>query len=619
MTILPVSSPRPAPRETLYSYLARLAAVWLTDAPDLANDMGTRFRLLLDHEDEAFGAVADWAKLAPDAMEELLSWTGVRAGNVRMTFRGELFISKSLRNPVMRGCPICLREDAARSNGSASSGMVMRGDWQFREVALCVRHDHPIVPLWKATAQLARFDIGARLREIEANILAGALDRPKRAASGYDLWLDRRFEDGFDDTWLKDHPIFVSTVVCQALGELLSKEEASEHENTLGCMHAVGFDIAIKGEKAIRIALDQIAAASMGALDEPNKAFGRFYKQLNNYYLNDPDFDLFRDILRECILENWSIAAGEKVLGQFVPERRLHSLTTASKATGIGANLLEQFLEEAGALGAAGGRPQSRRLFDARKYAGLLAEIPTLVGPIAMRKAMGATKQELALLADEGLLIPRTRIENINKPWRISDGMALLAELSSGAMLVERESKDWETLLLASRRSSVALADLVLGIREKRLTLGQRAGVAGFHGIVVRKSEVDRVAAPRLAFRDAVLQEVPGTISAAAFGRSIGLRNDGTFLALIEAGHVPVRQVVNPRTGRPQYQMTPEDMAAFHQRFMTLTTLSAESGLHRNTLRGALLMRKITPFSSGGQDFDAVYLRDDVMEIMRRG
>lgn len=96
MTILPVCSPAPAPRETLYSYLARLAAVWLTEAPDLANDMGTRFRLLLDHEDEAFDAVADWAKLAPDAMEELLSLTGVRAGNVRMTFRGELFISKAL-------------------------------------------------------------------------------------------------------------------------------------------------------------------------------------------------------------------------------------------------------------------------------------------------------------------------------------------------------------------------------------------------------------------------------------------------------------------------------------------------------------------------------------------
>ena len=328
--------------------------------------------------------------------------------------------------------------------------------------------------------------------------------------------------------------------------------------------------------------------------------------------------DYFSGLLRECILENWSTAAGEKVLGQFVPERRLHSLTTASKATGIGANLLEQFLEEAGALGAADGRPQSRRLFDARKYAGLLAEIPILVGPIAMRKAMGATKQELALLAEEGLLIPRTRIENIKKPWRISDGLTLVAELSFGAMLVEKESKDWETLLLASRRSSVALADLVLGIREKRLTLGQRAGVAGFHGIVVRKSEVDRVAAPRLAFRDAVLQEVPGTISAAAFGRSIGLRNDGTFLALIEAGHVPVRQVVNPRTGRPQHQMTPEDMAAFHQRFMTLTTLCAETGRHRNTLRAALALRKITPFSSGGQDFDAVYLRDDLAELMRK-
>ena len=59
-------------------------------------------------------------------------------------------------------------------------------------------------------------------------------------------------------------------------------------------------------------------------------------------------------------------------------------------------------------------------------------------------------------------------------------------------------------------------------------------------------------------------------------------------------------------------------MAEFHQRFMTLTTLCAETGRHRNTLRAALALRKITPFSSGGQDFDAVYLRYDLAELMKK-
>jgi predicted ArsR family transcriptional regulator len=128
---------------------------------------------------------------------------------------------------------------------------------------------------------------------------------------------------------------------------------------------------------------------------------------------------------------------------------------------------------------------------------------------------------------------------------------------------------------------------------------------------------VDVLAAPARAARDEMLDEVPGSMAAAEFGRSVGLRDGGMFQALIEAGHVSAYRIINPRTGRPQHRMTPQDMAAFHRRFMTLTTLSAETGQHRNTLKGLLAARRITPFSPDGQDFGAVYLRADVASVMR--
>ena len=40
MTVLPITNPSPACRETVYSYLSRLAATWRTDVADLAYDMG---------------------------------------------------------------------------------------------------------------------------------------------------------------------------------------------------------------------------------------------------------------------------------------------------------------------------------------------------------------------------------------------------------------------------------------------------------------------------------------------------------------------------------------------------------------------------------------------------
>jgi hypothetical protein len=52
--------------------------------------------------------------------------------------------------------------------------------------------------------------------------------------------------------------------------------------------------------------------------------------------------------------------------------------------------VIEHFLNEACAVSAADDHASSRRVFQARPYAELLAEIPTLVGPRAIREAMSS-------------------------------------------------------------------------------------------------------------------------------------------------------------------------------------------------------------------------------------
>ncbi len=611
---LPISNPSPVSRETLYSYLARLASTWQVDAPELACDMGASFKRLLNQDEEALEMFSSWAKLHPQVMAELLSWTGVRAGNVRMKFRGELYVSRALRNPEMRGCPMCLREDAAETDRPAHEVMAMRGDWQLREVILCVRHCHPLVTLWRATAPKDRFDIAARLQEIAPDILSGTFDQSARAPSAYDLWLDRRLEDGSDPTWLADHPVFVVTTLCRLLGLARMKQGSVEDECTSGNVHAVGFDVMKLGEKGIRDALDQIAAQATDAQDEPSKTFGQLYTQLNRDYLKEPDFDPFRNILRECILDHWPFAEGDVILGKSLPQRKLHSLRTAASETGVGPKVLEHFLIESGAIRENDRRPESRRLFDAQANAELLAEIPTLVGPIAMRNAMGATKMELIALAESEVLRPRTRVEKVKNPWRISDGIGLVNELSDGAIAVDDDDEHWETLLRACRRREIGLDELIHRVRDRRMTVGYRNGEVGFHGLVVPKSEVDAIAPKARSVPSTVSMTLRG-MAAAAFGRSVGLRDGGVFQTLIEAGHVSARQIINPHTKRKQYWMEPEDMAAFHRQFVTLTTLSAEKGLHRNTLKGLLASGKVSPFSPDGQEFGAVYLRDDVIKV----
>lgn len=590
--------------------------MWRMNAADLAYDMEAPFKGFLEQKPEAFDALADWAALDSQQMEEMLSWTGLRAGNVRMSFRGEMLVSRALRNPEIRGCPVCLREDAAAHDGPNVARMVMRGDWQMREANICVRHHHPLVPLWTCKKPRDRYDFAARLREIEADILTGLLDQLESPPSAYDYWLDDRLETGRDNTWFKGQPLFASTTFCRLLGQAVLGVHAVDDAHFRAACHAAGFDIAQRGEIAIREALDKIAAAATGHLDEPNKAFGVLYPALNRDYAEEKGFAPFRRILRECILDHWSIAPGKAVLGEVITERRLHSVATAANEIGVGAQVIEPFLIEAGAIARQDDRPQSRRVFDAQTHAALLSKIPTLVGPTAMRKAMGATKGELAALKEEGLLVPRIGVAKVKNPWRIADGTELVSELVSMAVPVAQNADNWETLLLARYRMKTSLSDLITAVREGQLQVGQREGVQGFHGIVVSKSEVDDLPAKYLSGKSPEEMELPGVMSAAEFGRSVGLRDNGNFIALIEAGHMPAVQCTNPKTGRSQYRLNAEDISSFHRRFVTLPTLSKETGYHRNTVKNLLTRFRVTRFCPGGKDFGPIYLRSEAPKAL---
>jgi hypothetical protein len=278
--------------------------------PDFAYDLGAPFKRFLEQDPAAFEALAEWARLEPHQLEEILSWTGIRAGNVRMTFRGETFVSRELRNPVMRGCPVCLREDAAGHTCPSAEAMVMRGDWQMREAVVCVRHRHPLIPLWTRENPRERYDFVARFGEIEEKILSGALNQPDAAPSAFDLWLDGRLEDGRDDTWFKGKPLFAATTFCRLLGLAILRRDGTEAEEGARGAHARGFDIARQGDAAIKDALDRIAAGATGPLDEPKKAFGVLYMGLREY-ANEDGFAPYKAILRTCILDHWPIAPGE--------------------------------------------------------------------------------------------------------------------------------------------------------------------------------------------------------------------------------------------------------------------------------------------------------------------
>lgn len=150
----------------------------------------------------------------------------------------------------------------------------------------------------------------------------------------------------------------------------------------------------------------------------------------------------------------------------------MHSLVTAAQVIGIGVQVIEHFLLETGALPEQDDRPSSRRVFNAQVHAALLAEISTLVGPQAIREAMGATLRELMALDSAGFMILRTCIANIKNSWRAAAGTAVVARLPTCAVLLVEGDNDRETLLLARKWAGVGLSDLIQAVVENKYLWG---------------------------------------------------------------------------------------------------------------------------------------------------
>ncbi|MEP1495727.1 hypothetical protein, partial [Pseudophaeobacter sp.] len=355
---------------------------------------------------------------------------------------------------------------------------------------------------------------------------------------------------------------------------------------------------------------DALVSLASGHNDEPQKAFGKLYVELTQFYLAKEDFAPFRKIMRDCILDYWPIAPGETVLGYFQPTRKLHSVGTAAREAKIGPALLEQFLVDARAITADDQRPVSRKTFDAVAYADLLAEVPTLVGPAKMQHEMGATFMKFKSLAEDGMIKPRIQVATINSPWRISDGIALVEELLEIAQPVAPTNTKWEGIQQAKKRTGLWVGKIIEALRNGELQLGHYTNVEGYAGFCVLKTEINGMRPPKQKVTD---QEF---LTAYAFGRSVGIRISGWFKKLAAEGHTPETLTPHPKGDPDQSYLSPDDITQFHKRFMTPATMEQKFGQHRKILLGKLRAAGVETFAPNGEDYGPVYLRNEVEEIL---
>lgn len=254
----------------------------------------------------------------------------------------------------------------------------------------------------------------------------------------------------------------------------------------------------------------------------------------------------------------------------------------------------------------------ARTTFRAQEHAPLLAEILTWVEPVKMRRAMGASLNELNALVEANLLVPRTQLPKIKRVWRRSDGLDLVAHLKPISQSISEQDQNWERLQIAKARSGLTVGDLIAAIWAGQLQIGARDGQSGYQSLCVHKEEVNN-----LADHASVLKQRDHP-SAVQFGRSVGIRDKRRFSTLVEKGYTPATRMRHPNTGIWQYVMTEANMIAFHARFMTLTTMTEEFGGHRQIYLAALRSAGVPTFMPDGEDYGHLYLRSSVEPVLRK-
>ena len=354
-------------RETAFSFVSRLAAMNGVDTAGFCTDMGLPFSKVIDGNPEALARLAD---LSATEVEDLRLWSPLYLGNREHEFRGNRLHAKAIKESTVRGCPACLREDAAAAPGRAEGDMYIRGHWLFRPVTLCLKHHHPLVPLWTEANVSRRYDAFARLAEIAPGVWAGELDKELRAPNPFDEWIEARLAGTPTESWLDQFDLYAAAHFCELLGRAIWAVRFPKWKK-FGPERAwmsfeMGFRFATQGEATVRDTLMQLQETIGEPTDGPKKKYGALYDRLAFDLLGEA-YAPFRELLRDHIASTWPLGPGDDLMGEPVLERKVHSVRTAARELGMDPRRLRKLLVDVDLVQPAEtGRDDQWELFDAK-------------------------------------------------------------------------------------------------------------------------------------------------------------------------------------------------------------------------------------------------------------
>ncbi len=597
--------------ETPTSLLSRLALLHGRSPRDFCRDMGQSFQGIVDG---CSSALKDFAGLARVAVCGLEANAVRKVADRRFEWRGETFSRDVLARATVRVCPRCLADDVAAATEWPDHAPYGRTLWMLEPLRACALHGIALVTLGKASRPGALHDVASAIAPHLSRLAALAVEAkpvPPSAMEGY--LLDRLGGDAVGGGWLDGLSWYAAADACQTIGavalhgpdvRLLELDETGWR-----AAGDAGHAIAAGGEPGMRALLTYLDASyadTQASVDGPQARYGALFRRLAGT-LADGDFDPLRDVVFRHVMETTAVGADDSLFRRPFGRRVLHSIRSASLEYAVHPKRLRKILVAKEVIdGSASAFTDERAVFTVDdRTIDILEKTANCLSLTNVESYLGAGRVHAKLLAANGFIKPFVALQaetygELN--FAKADLDDFLGKLLAGAMTVVEPPENAFDIPTAAKRANCGAAEIIRLVVERRLRwTGRRSGIEGYRSLLVDLTEIKGL--------------VHGSKREGFTARELEVRlktSTKVITALITNGKLPTSVITNPVNRCPTRIVRPSDVEAFEGEYVSLNSLSVDSGQHFRAVRKELEARDIRPALTSNVYSATFYRRSDL-------
>ena len=587
-------------------FVSRLAARNGRPTKAFAADMGLDSRRIVDGQADA---VERLAALGDVRLTDLMHETQIRGVDGSYALRDQELRTADLRRSRILICPECLADDIASSDLPPSQAAYGRMTWTLANIRTCAIHGLALMEVVKDVISHNFPDWCEHVASALKNLPKLAASAARRPASTLETYISDRLEGRPTSSWLDRFPLFAACHVAETMGAVASfgtrvnLRKLSEDQRYVSG-HA-GADIAAGGESAVVSLLSDLHRTYLdkrtGDAATAQGVFGRLYTVPAGGMVG-PAYDPLRSVIRGYLSDRFALGPGDHVFGSPVPERRWHSVRTASKEYGLTPKRLRKIVQAEGLISDPS-LPDRDVLFDAQIADRIFRREQDMISRNSVRGYINASVTMTRVLIDDGFIPLHAAGAGMNNFCLKSEIDALMTRLTSSADPVSATPGGTAPIAQAAKRSYRPSGTIIRLILEGGLAwVGRLEGKSGFDAILVDVEEV------KIATKS---DDLPG-LPVATVAADVLKTNWRVMEQLIEAEAISVQAAIDPLTRIPTRIITYDELDRFRKRYVSLHALSKETGSHMNALNRSLQAKGIMPVEFSVPVNATFYRRDEV-------